>query len=130
MGRLTSRVRLIEPPPSLMAAAGQPERAARKGHSMQVRVTTVQIQPGRIDEAIRLYQDSVVPAAKQQRGYRSTMLVTDRMSGKGMAITVWESAADLQASEASGYYQEQVAKFAPLLTAAPVREAYELSVMA
>lgn len=95
---------------------------------MQVRVTTVQIQPGKVDEAIRIYRDSVVPAAKQQRGYRSTMLLTDRASGKGIAITAWETAADLQASEASGYYQEQTAKFAPLLTAAPIREVFELSV--
>ena len=97
---------------------------------MHVRVTAVQIQPGRVDEAIRLYQESVVPAAKQQRGFRSTMLVTDRASGKGMSFTVWETEADLQASEVSGFYQEQVAKFAPLLTAPPAREVYELSVSA
>jgi quinol monooxygenase YgiN len=97
---------------------------------MLVRVTTVQIQPSRIDEAIRLYQDSVVPAAQQQRGYRSTLLLTDRASGKGMAVTTWDTEADLQASEASGYYQEQLAKFGPLLMAPPVREVYELSVTA
>ena len=97
---------------------------------MYVRVTTVQIQPGKVDEAIRLYQESVVPAAQQQPGYRSTMLVTDRASGKGMAITVWATEAEMLASEASGYYSEQTAKFAPLLTAAPVREVYELSVTA
>jgi heme-degrading monooxygenase HmoA len=97
---------------------------------MHVRVTAVQIQPGRMDEAIRIYQESVVPAAQQQRGYRSTMLLTDRASGKGMAITAWDSEADMQASEASGYYQEQLGKFAPLLAAPPTREVYELSVTA
>ena len=55
---------------------------------MHVRVTSVQIQPGKVDDAIHLYEDSIVPAAKQQRGFRSTMLLTDRASGKGMAITV------------------------------------------
>ena len=97
---------------------------------MYTRVTTVQIQPGKIDEAIRIYQDSVVPAVKQQAGFQSTMLITDRASGKGMAITNWATEADLQANEASGYYQEQLAKFAPILTAAPVREAYEVTVTA
>ncbi|MGO8949321.1 MAG: antibiotic biosynthesis monooxygenase family protein [Ktedonobacterales bacterium] len=97
---------------------------------MYARVTTVQIQPGKIDEAIRIYEDSVVPAAKQQAGFRNTMLITDRASGKGMAITVWATEADSQASEASGYYQEQLAKFAPILTAAPVREVYEVTVTA
>ena len=97
---------------------------------MYARVTTVQIQPGKIDEAIRIYQDSVVPAVKQQAGFRSTMLITDRASGKGMAITDWATEADLQANEASGYYQEQLAKFAPILTATPVREVYEVTVTA
>jgi quinol monooxygenase YgiN len=97
---------------------------------MLARVTTGQFQPAQLDEAIRIYQESVVPAAKQQRGYRSTTLIIDRASGKGMAITVWDSEADLQASEASGYYQEQLAKFAPFLTAAPVREVFEVSVTA
>jgi hypothetical protein len=36
----------------------------------------------------------------------------------------------MQASEASGYYQEQLAKFGPLISAAPVREAYEVTAMA
>jgi len=31
---------------------------------MQARVMTVQGQPGKIDELIRIYRDSVMPAAK------------------------------------------------------------------
>jgi quinol monooxygenase YgiN len=97
---------------------------------MHVRVTKVQLQLDKVDEAIRIYQDSVVPAAKQQPGFHSTFMVTDRASGTGMAISFWESEAAMQAGEASGYYQEQLAKFAPLLTAPPVREVYEVSVSA
>jgi quinol monooxygenase YgiN len=97
---------------------------------MHVRVTSVQIQPGKVDDAIHLYDESIAPAAKQQGGFRSTMLFTDRTSGKGMAITLWDSEADLTASEASGYYQEQLAKIAPLLTAPPQREVYEVTVTA
>jgi quinol monooxygenase YgiN len=97
---------------------------------MHVRVTRVQLQPDKLDEAIRIYQESVVPAAQQQPGFRSTQLITDRASGMGMSITVWETEANLHASEASGYYQEQIAKFAPLLTTPPVREVYEISVSA
>jgi hypothetical protein len=32
----------------------------------------------KIDEAIKLYRDSVVPAAKSQKGYRGIYLFTDR----------------------------------------------------
>lgn len=97
---------------------------------MYARVTIVQVRTDAVDEAARVYNDSVVPAAKAQKGYVNTYLLTDNASGKGMAVTIWQTLDDLQASEASGYYQEQVAKFAPLLTAQPVREVYEVSVSA
>lgn len=93
---------------------------------MFARVTTVQIRPDTVDEATRIYNDSVIAAAKGQQGYVNTYMLTDRASGRGMAVTLWQTLEDLQASESSGYYQEQVAKFAPFLTAQPVREVYEV----
>jgi quinol monooxygenase YgiN len=95
--------------------------------SMYVRVTTIQVQPDKVDEAIRIFQESVVPAAKQQAGFHSSTLLVDRATGKAIALTHWASEADLKANEASGFYQEQVAKFGPLMTAPPVREAYEVA---
>jgi hypothetical protein len=97
---------------------------------MFARATTVQIRPDAVDQAISIYRDSVVPAAKAQKGFVSTYMLSDRASGKGMAVTIFQTMEDLEASETSGYYQEQVAKFAPLLTAAPVRETFEVSVSA
>jgi quinol monooxygenase YgiN len=97
---------------------------------MFARATTVQIRPDAVDQAISIYRESVVPAAQAQKGFVSTSMLTDRASGKGLAVTVWQTMEDLLASESSGYYQEQVAKFAPILTAAPMRETYEVSVSA
>jgi heme-degrading monooxygenase HmoA len=97
---------------------------------MYARVTHVQMQPDKIDEAISIYRDSVVAAVKAQKGYRATYMLSDRATGKGMAVTIWESLEDLQASESSGYYNEQVGKFAPVLIAPPVREVYEVGVQA
>jgi len=97
---------------------------------MYARVVTVQIQPNKLDEATRIFQGSVVPAAKQQKGFKSIMLVTNRNTGKGMSIGLWETEADLLANEESGYFREQLAKFGGLLAAPPVREAYEVSVQA
>ena len=39
---------------------------------------------------------------------------------------MWDTRDDMLAGEASGYYQEQLAKFAPLLTGEPVREHFEV----
>ena len=96
---------------------------------MHVRVATVQIQPGKMQEAIDIYNNSVVPAAKTQKGFQGAYLMTDAGSGKALSITVWESEADMQAGESSGgYYQEQIAKFGGLMAGPPILDHYELSV--
>ncbi len=94
---------------------------------MYARITTVQAQPDKLDELIALFRDSIMPAAKQQKGFLGARLFTDRATGKGVAVTRWQTREDLEAGEASGYYQEQIAKIAPMLTAPPVRDIYEIS---
>ena len=97
---------------------------------MNARVTIVQVLPGKVDVAVDLYRDSVVPAAKQQKGCEGVYLLTDRNTGKGISITLWETEADMVAGENSGYYQQQLAKFKDVFGAPPVREAYDVSVLA
>lgn len=97
---------------------------------MYAGVVVVQIQPGKMDEAIRIYRDSVVPAAKQQKGYKAHYLLTDRKNGKGISIALWETEADMTATKTSGHYQQQLAKFKDIFAAPPVREDYEVSVQA
>ncbi len=97
---------------------------------MHARVVNAQIQPGKMDDAIRVFRDSVVPAAKQQKGFKSILFLTDRNGNKAVTLSVWETEADLKANEASGYYQEQIAKFASIFVAPPARDAFEVSVQA
>jgi hypothetical protein len=42
-------------------------------------------------------------------------------------VTIWDSLENLKANESSGFYQAQVAKFAPLFTAAPTMDLYEVT---
>ena len=97
---------------------------------MFARFTIVQVNVDTIDETIKLYEDSVVPAAKSQKGYRGAYLFTDRKTGKGCSITLWDSEEEAIENDKSGYYQEQVGKFAKYMTAPPVQEGYEVSVQA
>ena len=97
---------------------------------MFARFTIVQVNLDKFDETIKLYEDSVVPAAKSQKGYRNAYLFTDRKTGKGYSITLWDNEDDAIANENSGYYKEQVAKFAGYFTGPPVQEGYEVSVKA
>lgn len=50
----------------------------------------------------------------------------DQLGFKG---SIWDSADDMVASEASGNYQQQIAKLGSVLAMPPVREAYELTVL-
>jgi heme-degrading monooxygenase HmoA len=95
---------------------------------MHARVVTVQSQPGKTEETVRIYRDSVMPVAGQQQGFKGALLLTDPHTGKGISITLWETEADMIAGETSGYYQEQIAKFAQVFAGPPTREGYEVSV--
>jgi len=95
---------------------------------MFARLTIVQMKMDKLDETIKIYKESIVPAAKSQKGYRGAYLLTDRKTGKGVSISLWNSEDDAIANEQSGYYQEQVSKVKEFFTALPVREGYEVSV--
>lgn len=95
---------------------------------MKARVVNVQVQPGKTAEAVNIYRDSMVPAGKKQKGFKGAFLLTDPNTGKGLSITLWETEADMKAGETSGYYQEQIAKFAAVFGAPPAREHYDVSV--
>jgi len=95
---------------------------------MFARLTTVQMKRDKIDEGVKIFEQSVIPTAKAQKGYRGAYLLTDRKTGKGVSIALWDSEQDIVASEESGYYQEQLSKFKDTMVAPSVREVYEVSV--
>ena len=97
---------------------------------MFARVTIAQFESDELDEVTKLYEESVVPAAKSQDGYCGLYLLTDRKTGKALSIALWDSEEHAIANEQSGYCQEQVNKFKDFFIARPVREGYEVSVIA
>jgi heme-degrading monooxygenase HmoA len=100
-----------------------------KESSVHARVVNLRVRPVDTKEMIRIYRDSVMPAARRQRGFEGAVLLTDPETGIGISITMWETEADREAGEASGYYKEQIGKFADLLTETPVRKHYEVSAL-
>ena len=92
---------------------------------MYARLTTVMLRSDKLQEGIDLYANSVVPAARAQAGNQGAWLLVDRSTSKGIAVSLWDNEADMLAGEGSGYYQDQLA---PLMAAAPAREAYEVEV--
>ena len=95
---------------------------------MYVSAATVSIRPGKMQEVIDLHNDSLIPADKAPKGWQGSYLMTDAGNGKILSITVWESEAEMLASESgSAYLKEQVAKFDNAFAAPPHFDHYELS---
>jgi len=103
----------------LTAAALLP---AGKDVAMYVRTVVMQGTPETADQATKIFAESVIPAAKQQTGFKGALFLTDPTTGRGVSVTLLETEADLKAREGSGYLQEQVAQCGPLLVGLPTRE--------
>ncbi|GMA15227.1 hypothetical protein E5F05_01325 (plasmid) [Deinococcus metallilatus] len=95
---------------------------------MYARVVMVMIRQGKTEGTVEIFQDALIPVLREQAGFRGARLLTDANSGKGLMITLWESEAQMRANEASGFFREQLARFAPVLSAPPSAEHYEVSV--
>ncbi len=92
------------------------------------RVLTATAQPGKTDEGVQIVRDAILPVTRQQPGYRGYLSLTDRTTGRVISITLWETEADVNASESSGLLREQLGKVAPMLATQVVREVYEVTV--
>jgi quinol monooxygenase YgiN len=97
---------------------------------MYARVVSNQIQSGHMDQWLTLIRESIVPALNEQDGFRGFVALIDREHDKSIGYSMWDSPADLAASEASGNYQQQIAKLGGVLAGPPVREVYEITVVA
>jgi heme-degrading monooxygenase HmoA len=89
---------------------------------------SAQVAPDKLDELVHVLEDMVTPAARAQPGFQGVLTLADRATGKGMMITLWETAADLTAGETSGYLGRQLAAVAPWLLSPAVRETYEVTI--
>jgi heme-degrading monooxygenase HmoA len=95
---------------------------------MHARITKVDIQPGKINDVIKAYKENVLPATKEQEGFKHAILLVDRDASIGFSITIWEDEEKLALSEVSTYYVEQLRKLAQYFAGLPTRDSYEVVV--
>jgi quinol monooxygenase YgiN len=93
-------------------------------HLMYARFTEATIDTEKREQAETI-AESIFTAARQQKGFRGVSFCLDLM-GKGVFLSLWESKEAMEANEASGYYQEQVAKLKDVLTKLPARHTGEV----
>ena len=95
---------------------------------MHARVVTAQFQPGKADEAIQVFRDSVLEATASQPGSKQVIVLADRNMDRCVVISLWETEQAMIASETSGHFQRQVGKFGGIFAAPPLRQTYEVIV--
>ena len=66
------------------------------------RLSTLEGDVSRIDEATRHSIENILPRAKQMPGWKGVFSLADRATGKVMLITLWDSPESMQASEEQG----------------------------
>ena len=94
---------------------------------MFARLGIFQFNVDKLDEAVKRYEERVIPAIRSQKGSRGVYLITDRKAGKGISMTLWDSEADSIANVESGKLEERSSWFGDFFTAPPVPEGYEVS---
>ncbi len=86
------------------------------------RFVTVEPLPGHIDTVVTLFENVVMHAATEQRGFRRGLLLIDRPGNRAVSIGLWQSEADMIASAQVGYLSQQVGNFVPIVATPIVPE--------
>ncbi len=93
---------------------------------MFARTAKFQVKTDKLDEAIKLYQDGIIPEVKAQKGSRSVYLLVDRNTGNVITVAFWDSKEDMMATEERGLTKEWVSRFNDYFVQPPSIERYEV----
>ncbi len=66
---------------------------------MHARMTTIQMDPDRIDQAVSQLEEQDLPGWKELDGFRGFTLFADRSSGKVFGISYWDSKEHMDSAE-------------------------------
>ena len=94
---------------------------------MWVRLIVVMIQPDKMDDFRKIYNEEIVPTVKAQKGNVHVFLMEsiDR-EGEITSFTAWETQEDGDAYERSGTYVEMVNKVRHTFSGTPTLWSYEV----
>ena len=94
---------------------------------MWVRLTFAKIQPDKMDEFRKIYNEELVPTIKAQKGNVDVFFMESvDEEGEGFSFTSWDSKEDGDRYEASGTYGEMVNKVRHTFAGPPTLKSYEV----
>jgi len=69
---------------------------------MHARVSTIHLDPARIDQTVSDFEEQDLPRFRQIAGFRGFTLMLNRASGKIVGTSYWDSPELMEASEDEG----------------------------
>jgi quinol monooxygenase YgiN len=94
---------------------------------MFARLVMIQTQTGKLDEAVRIYQESIAPLLKARHGFQRALLLTDPARDWLVVFGLWDSEDDLRAADADPAIQAGVVRFRSTFASPPTIEDYAVS---
>jgi quinol monooxygenase YgiN len=76
-------------------------RAVRPHPGAGVRLTRLDTEPSRVDEVVRAFHDTAMPALTEIEGFCEALLFVDRRTGRWIAETAWRDMNALAASRSA-----------------------------
>jgi heme-degrading monooxygenase HmoA len=90
---------------------------------------TTHYQPGKLDEALRIERESILPELREHAGHQGTIELLDRSRHKMVIISLWQTKADVEAAGGSHSHPKVQARLAKIshhfAPTPPVFESYE-----
>ena len=78
--------------------------------AMQARISTIEGDPSRIDDAVAVLNEKTIPTLKDVKGFTAVNFMVDRSAGKLVAVAFYADEAALKGSvEAVGPMRNEVA---------------------
>jgi hypothetical protein len=91
---------------------------------LYARVNETKWNPERVDEGIKLTEDTIIPAYEKHPGFRGYFLLTEPGGDGAMAITMWDSEENMESS--AGIAKAMVGELKGVLRAPPETRHYEV----
>jgi heme-degrading monooxygenase HmoA len=89
---------------------------------MYARMNTARWHEDTYDEAMKLTEDTIIPAYQEHPGFKGYILLSD--GEKGVAITLWDSEENRQSSEQIA--QRMIGELKGILAEPPLTENFDV----
>ncbi len=96
---------------------------------MYARVTSIRVPRSMKVEVVSVAR-GLGPILSQQRGFEALQVLMDPDAGEGIVVSMWETVAHAEASEASASYIGQMSMMSSFLCERIAPQTYEVSVRA